>query len=92
MYEKKVLIPYSLRFVKMEYEPLAFEMDIFSKNPGKYGDKQKIELVKKVVRFKALVKKNQLQGSIPNGYRILISFLCVKNKELIDGISAHNIS
>lgn len=69
MYEKKVLIPYSLRFVKMEYEPLAFEMDIYSKDPGQYGDKQKIELVKKVAKFMTLVKKSQLPKFSPDGYR-----------------------
>lgn len=68
-YEKKVLIPYYLRFLKMEYEPLTYAMNLYSLSPDQFGDTEKVALVKKVISFKKLINNGQLQRYTPEGYR-----------------------
>ena len=67
-YMKKVLIPYYLRSIKTEYEPLAYAVNIYGMNPERYGDDEKVALVKKVTSFKKLIDNGLLQRYAPEGY------------------------
>ena len=71
-YQKVVLIPYALRHIKLEYEPIAYEIDQYRQDPGSFTSKNITDLSVRINSFLKLVKNGSLQTLSPEGYKKML--------------------
>lgn len=64
-YKQRVLLPHSLRYIKTDFEVLAYDMQLYEENPDQFEPDEITKLCSRVLHFSKMIKNSELEKIVP---------------------------